>query len=108
MSKHARISAQGARKKVKASEALLVCAYEEDTAFREMQLEGAVSYKEFKKRIASIPPDKEIILYCGSAQETDAAERAAELEEKGFQNIKILGNGLKAWRKAGYRVEENS
>ena len=107
MTRHARISPEVAKNKVKSAEALLVCAYEEDEKFRDMQLEGAVSYKEFKRKVASIPKDREIILYCSSAQESDAAKRAEEVEGQGFQNVKVLGEGLKAWRKAGYRVENN-
>ena len=106
MKKHERISPEGARKKVKASEALLVCAYEEDDKFREMQLEGSISYKEFKKKVAQLPKDQEIIFYCSSAQEEHAAERAEEYADQGFERVKVLGEGLKAWRKAGYRVEE--
>jgi rhodanese-related sulfurtransferase len=107
MRKRERISPEGAKKKVKSSEALLVCAYEEEEKFRDMQLEGAMSYKEFKKKVASLPKEQEIIIYCSSAQEADAAARAEEIEGQGFQNVKILGEGLKAWRKAGYRVENN-
>ena len=106
MSKHKRIHADEAKKKVRASEALLVCAYEEDEQFKKMQLEGATSYKEFKKKVASLPKDQEIIFYCSSAQEADAAERAEEYVGQGFSNVKVLGKGLQAWRKAGYRVED--
>jgi rhodanese-related sulfurtransferase len=107
MAKHDRISPEGARKKVKSSEALLVCAYKEDEIFKQMRLEGALSYKEFKKKVASLPKDQEIIFYCGSSQEEHAEQRADEYADKGFEKVKILGNGLKAWRKAGYRVEED-
>ena len=108
MAKHERVTAEGARKKVKSSEALLVCAYEEDERFKQMRLEGALSYKEFKKKVASIPKDKEIIFYCGSSQEEHAEQRAEEYADQGFEKVKVLGEGLKAWRKAGYRVEEES
>ena len=33
--------------------------------------------------------------------------RAEQYEQQGFHNVKVLGEGLKAWRKAGYRVEED-
>jgi rhodanese-related sulfurtransferase len=108
MAKHERISPEVTRKKVKQSEALLVCAYEEDKKFRNMRLEGAISYNEFKKKLSSMPKDQEIIFYCESAQEEHASERAEEYANKGFENVKVLGNGLKAWRKAGYRIEEET
>jgi len=106
MQKQMRISPEKARGKVQSSEALLVCAYEEDKKFRDMHLEGAISYDEFKKKVASLPKEQEIIFYCDSAQDEHSVERAGEYADKGFENIKVLGNGLKAWRKAGYRVED--
>ncbi len=105
MKKPERISPERARKKVQESEALLVCAYMEDEKFREMQLEGATSYEEFKKKVASLPKDQEIIFYCNSSQDEHAERIAEEYQDKGFEKVKVLGEGLKAWRKAGYRVE---
>ena len=106
MAKHEKISPEGARNKVKSSEALLVCAYEEDEKFKQMRLEGAMSYREFKKKIASIPKDREIIFYCESSQEEHAEKLAEEYTDRGFEKVRVLGDGLKAWRKAGYRVED--
>ncbi|HEX7503921.1 MAG TPA: hypothetical protein VF336_01530, partial [Syntrophales bacterium] len=45
-----RISPAEAYPKVKAGTALLVCAYPEDETFKKMQLEGAISLKEFESR----------------------------------------------------------
>ncbi len=108
MKKHARVSAEEAKKKVSSKEALLVCAYEEDEEFKKMRLEGATSYKEFKKKVAALPKNKEIIFYCSSSQDEHANARATELVDQGYGNVKVLGEGLKAWRKAGYRVEGES
>jgi rhodanese-related sulfurtransferase len=108
MAKHKRVTAEEAREKVKSSEALLVCAYVEDEKFRKMQLEGATSYNEFKKKVASIPKDQEIIFYCDSSQEEQAERLAEEYHDQGYERVKVLGEGLKAWRKAGYRVEGES
>jgi rhodanese-related sulfurtransferase len=107
MAKHERVSPEGAKMKVKSAEALLVCAYKEDDKFRQMHLEGAVSYAEFKKKVDSLPKDREIIFYCDSSQEEHAEKLAEEYTDKGFEKVKVLGEGLKAWRKAGYRVEED-
>ncbi len=103
---HERISAEEANRKANASEALLVCAYEEDEQFKKMKLHGAISYRQFKNKVIHLPKNQEIIFYCSSAQEEDAAVRAQHAESEGFHNVKILGQGLKAWRKAGYRVED--
>ncbi len=105
MAKRKRVSAQEALEKVRSREALLVCAYMEDEKFRKMKLEGATSYSEFKKKVASIPKDKEIIFYCDSSQEEQSERLADEYQDKGYERVRVLGDGLKAWRKAGYRVE---
>ena len=106
MSRCERVSPESAQKKVRSRDALLVCAYQEDEQFRKMQLEGATSYSDFKKKVASIPKDQEIIFYCDSSQEEQAERLAEEYRDKGYEKVKVLGEGLKAWRKAGYRVEE--
>jgi len=58
-----RISVQEARRKVKASEALLVCAYEDDEKYRMVNLEGSISLGVFRSRLAALPKTKEIIFY---------------------------------------------
>jgi len=50
--------------KVKAGEALLVCAYESDDQFRKFQLEGAISFHAYKGMLSTIVFDREIIFYC--------------------------------------------
>ena len=59
-----RISPAEAYQKVKAGTALLVCAYPNDETFRKMQLEGAISFKEFESRLPGLKKDQEIIFYC--------------------------------------------
>ena len=43
---------------------LLVCAYDTEERFREMELEGAISWPEFQKRLPSLAKDQEIVFYC--------------------------------------------
>ncbi len=59
-----RIAPEEVRPKVEAGEALLVCAYEEDGKFRQMQLSGAISFSEFKSRLPSLLRNQEIVFYC--------------------------------------------
>jgi hypothetical protein len=63
MAEPPRISPAEAYQKVKAGSALLVCAYPEDETFRKMQLEGAISYREFESRLPGLKKDQEIIFY---------------------------------------------
>jgi rhodanese-related sulfurtransferase len=64
MSEPIRISPEDTRKRVLSGSALLVCAYEDNEKFRKMRLEGAISFDEFKNKVASLPKDREIIFYC--------------------------------------------
>jgi hypothetical protein len=59
-----RISAEDARQKVQGGQAVLVCAYDDEAKCSSMKLEGAVSLVEFQRAQASLPKDREIILYC--------------------------------------------
>lgn len=58
-----RISPADAYQKVNAGTALLVCAYPDDETFKKMQLEGAISLKEFESRLPGLKKDQEIIFY---------------------------------------------
>lgn len=50
--------------RVKAGIAVLVCAYNDDEAFRKNRLQGAISYGDFSSRAPEISKDQEIIFYC--------------------------------------------
>lgn len=58
-----RISAQQTYAKIKANQALLVCAYEDDEKCRMLHLEGAISFTSFKSRVQSLAKSQEIIFY---------------------------------------------
>ena len=59
-----RISVEEAHRKVKANQALLVCAYEDEAKCRMLNLEGSVSLTGFQKKAASLPKSEEIIFFC--------------------------------------------
>jgi len=61
-----RISAKALHRRLaKGDRTLLVCAYESDDRFREMEIEGAISWSSFQSRLPSLPLDQEIVFYCG-------------------------------------------
>ncbi len=61
-----RITIHDARARTKSDgDALLVCAYEDEEKFDKMKLEGAISIRELRARISSLPKDRAIIFYCG-------------------------------------------
>ena len=58
-----RISAQQARAKAMANQALLVCAYEDEAKCRMLHLEGSISFASLQSRVKSLPKRQEIIFY---------------------------------------------
>jgi hypothetical protein len=58
-----RVTPEEIYKKVKSGKAILVCAYEDEARFRQLQLEGAISYNEFKSKLPSLSKDQEIVFY---------------------------------------------
>ena len=55
-----RISVQQAHAK---TNALLVCAYEDEAKCRMFNLEGSISFTKFQPRAAALPKTQEIIFY---------------------------------------------
>ncbi|TLD43128.1 MAG: hypothetical protein JETT_0563 [Candidatus Jettenia ecosi] len=64
MIKPIRITPEEAHKKLESHEAILVCAYEDDAKYKQVQLQETISFSEFKSRLPSLAKDKEIIFYC--------------------------------------------
>jgi rhodanese-related sulfurtransferase len=67
-----------------------------------MQLEGAISFNEFKSKFPSLAKDQEIVFYWAWPKEASAAGQAAKYIAKGYENMKCLAGGVEAWKKAGY------
>jgi hypothetical protein len=60
-----RISAAAACQRVRSGEAVLVCAYADDEQCRRVYIEDAITLSEFESDLMYIPPEKQIIFYCG-------------------------------------------
>jgi hypothetical protein len=58
-----RITPEEVHQKLDAGKVLLVCAYEDESKFRKMRLQGAISFNEFKSKIPSLSKDQEIVFY---------------------------------------------
>jgi hypothetical protein len=65
MTEPERISPKEVYQKLKSGTVLLVCAYEDEAKFKKMQLEGAISFNEFKSKLPSLSKDQGIVFYCG-------------------------------------------
>ena len=58
-----RISPEEVRRGLESGRLLLVCAYEDESRFRQMQLEGAIPLSEFQSRLHSLSKDQQIVFY---------------------------------------------
>jgi hypothetical protein len=60
-----RISVEAVRRSLESgSRTLLVCGYDGEDRFRDMELEGSISWESFQSRLPALPPDQEIVFYC--------------------------------------------
>ena len=64
MAQVSRITPEETYQKLRAGDALLVCAYDSKEQFRSLQLEGAISLPEFRAKLTSLSKDQEIVFYC--------------------------------------------
>lgn len=58
-----RISVEDAHRRAAAG-ALLVCRYEDDAKCQAITLQGALTLSELQRRLDTLSPDQEIIVYC--------------------------------------------
>jgi len=61
-----------------------------------------------ERDIETVIPDKraEIILYCGGGFRSALA--ADSLQQLGYANVRSMDGGIRAWREAGYPLEQES
>ena len=59
-----RITPEETYQKLRAGIALLACAHDSEEQFRNLRLEGAISFSELKSKLPALSKDEEIILYC--------------------------------------------
>ena len=61
-----------------------------------------------ERDIETVIPDKQagIILYCGGGFRSALA--ADNLQQMGYANVRSMDGGIRAWREAGYPLEQGS
>lgn len=57
--------------------------------------------------IATLPRDRDIVLYCNCPNEASAATAARLLASHGFTRVRPLAGGLEAWIDAGHSFDEH-
>jgi phage shock protein E len=96
------ISAADARKQLEAGDAILIDVREEND-WRQGHAKGAthLSRGVIELEIEEQIPDvtKPIICYCGGGSRS--ALVAESLQKMGYQNVRSIAGGLRAWKEAG-------
>ncbi len=60
-----RVSPDSVRRRMESDEPpLLVCGYDDDRKCRDIAIEGAMTYSQFRNQLDQIPKEREIIFYC--------------------------------------------
>jgi rhodanese-related sulfurtransferase len=61
-----------------------------------------------ERDIETVIPDKQaqVILYCGGGYRSALA--AESLQQMGYTNVASMAGGIRAWREAGYPLEQGS
>jgi rhodanese-related sulfurtransferase len=87
------------------SAALYVLDVRTPEEFASGHVPGAVNipYDQVASRLAEIPKDKEVVLYCRSGRRAGLA--ASELENAGYKDLQLMQGDMPAWEKAGLPVE---
>ena len=82
----------------------------EDHEFAKDHARGATHLGRgiLERDIETVIPDKraEIILYCGGGFRSALA--ADSLQQMGYANVRSMDRGIRAWREAGYPLEQGS
>jgi membrane protein DedA with SNARE-associated domain/rhodanese-related sulfurtransferase len=79
-------------------------------SFAAQHIPGALrmTLEEVDEKLASLPLDDEIVLYCTCPNEASAARVARVLMDRGFTRVRPLEGGLHSWLEAGLEVVEET
>ena len=105
--KMARITVKELRQKLDAGESIVILdVRSHDEVASEPALIGALhmTLDEVEHRLAEIPRDRDIVLYCSCPNEVTAARVAMLLRRKGLSRVRPLLGGIDAWRERNYPV----
>lgn len=71
------------------------------------QIPGAhpVDPDDAERALASIPRNREVVLYCACPNEATAAKVALQLHARGFRRVRPLAGGIDAWESEGLALE---
>ncbi|MFT3744262.1 MAG: rhodanese-like domain-containing protein [Pyrinomonadaceae bacterium] len=98
-----KISVQDAKKEVDAGTAIIIDS-RGDAAYKNERIAGSISISSATEtdKVAKLPKDKKLIVYCSCATEGTSAALSFQLNQAGIANTYALTGGTKAWHDAGY------
>jgi rhodanese-related sulfurtransferase len=90
---------------VKKDPALFVLDVRSPEEFAAGHVPGAVNipHDQVASRLAEIPKNKEVVLYCRSGRRSGLA--AETLEANGYKDLRLMQGDMPGWEKAGLPVE---
>ena len=104
-----RITPEGLKKKLDAGEKILVIDLHgrRDGARGHQGIPGATCIDPHRlgqhaDGRTPIPRDREVVLYCSEPHELTSARVALELRHRGFERVRPLAGGLRAWHERGF------
>lgn len=101
-----RISLEAAHARFQKGDALFVDV-RSNLLYKGQHIPGAISipYAEAADRVAELPPDRDIIVYCACHSAQESARAALAWADLGRTNVWVMWDGLNPWRAAGYPLE---
>ncbi len=104
-----RITPEQLRDKLDKGEDVLILDLQggQDSAAELLGIPGAIRINPRRLeqfRDVVIAPSRQVVLYCACPGEITSARVALALHQKGFEHVRPLAGGLKAWRDRGFPV----
>lgn len=97
MSEIPRLAPQEVARRMRAHDALLVCAYDSPVSFPKFPLPGAIPLERLRALEEQLERDRELVFYCRCPGDRTALARAREYCERGFEACAVLDGGFEAW-----------
>lgn len=106
----ARISTAELKRLIDRGEAPVVVDVRTRASYQTRHIPGAlrITFDEIDNRLASLPREGEIVVYCTCPDEVSAARVARALMDRGFTRVRPLEGGLNAWVTAGHQTDEET
>jgi membrane protein DedA with SNARE-associated domain/rhodanese-related sulfurtransferase len=106
----ARITVEDLHELIESGAAPAIIDVRTTRSFAAQHIPGALrmTIEEIDDRLAALPREGEIVLYCTCPNEASAARVARALMDRGFSRVRPLEGGFDSWRAAGLAIEDET